>query len=186
MLSVKSFAAAMQPNIWALVNNAGIAFKGDAFDDNVAKVTFSCNYYGTVRITSALLPLIVPGGHVINVSSRAGLLKLLSPALQQRFLDPELSEAAISALCEEFRTAVADGTFAAKGWAKSCYGTSKIAMSAYSRVCARLYPSLHVNAICPGWCKSDMAGRWLIGVLGDACYAAAQRVFRASSCGRIC
>ncbi len=136
-----------------------MAFKGDAFDENVARTTFSCNYYGTVRITSALLPLIVPGGHVINVSSRAGLLKLLSPDLQQRFLAPDLSTQAISELCEEFRAAVADGSFLAKGWAKTCYGTSKIAMSAYSRVCARLNPTLHVNAICPGWCKTDMAGK---------------------------
>jgi NAD(P)-dependent dehydrogenase (short-subunit alcohol dehydrogenase family) len=157
--SVKSFAAAMQPNIWALVNNAGIAFKGDAFDENVARTTFSCNYHGTVRITSALLPLLVPGGHVINLSSRAGLLKLVSPALQQRFLAPDLSTDALTALCEEFCSSVADGTFASKGWSKTCYGSSKIAMSAYSRVCARLNPTLRINAICPGWCKTDMAGQ---------------------------
>lgn len=35
---------------------------------------------------------------------------------------------------------------------------SKIAMSAHTRVCARAQPQLHVNAMCPGWCKSDMAG----------------------------
>lgn len=156
--SVKSFAAAVQPNIWALVNNAGIAFKGDAFDESVARTTFSCNYYGTVRITSALLPLLVPGGHVINVSSRAGLLKLVSPELQQRFLAPDMATDALTALCEEFCTSVADGTFASKGWSKTCYGSSKIAMSAYSRVCARLNPTLRINAICPGWCKTDMAG----------------------------
>jgi carbonyl reductase 1 len=159
--SVKNFAAHAPSSIWALVNNAGMAFKGDDFDENVARTTMRCNFYGTVRITSALLPRIVPGGHIINVSSRAGLLKLLSPALQQRFLAPDLSTDALSMLCEEFSKAVADGTFRQQGWPKTCYGTSKIAMSAYSRVCARLNPALRVNAICPGWCKSDMAGTLL-------------------------
>jgi NAD(P)-dependent dehydrogenase (short-subunit alcohol dehydrogenase family) len=160
MLSVKDFVSRAPPSIWALVNNAGMAFKGDAFDENVARTTMSCNVYGTIRITSALLPRILPGGHVVNVSSRAGLLKLLSPELQARFLAPDLSVDAISSLCEEFSVAVANGTFKQQGWAKTCYGTSKIAMSAYSRVCARMNPMLHVNAICPGWCKSDMAGNF--------------------------
>jgi NAD(P)-dependent dehydrogenase (short-subunit alcohol dehydrogenase family) len=158
VLSVKTFVSLAPPSIWALVNNAGMAFKGDDFDENVARTTLRCNFYGTVRITSALLPRIVPGGHVINVSSRAGLLKLVSPALQQRFLAPDLSTEGISSLCEEFSVAVADGTFKEQGWSKTCYGTSKIAMSAYSRVCARNNPTLRVNAVCPGWCKSDMAG----------------------------
>ncbi len=35
---------------------------------------------------------------------------------------------------------------------------SKIAMSAHTRVCARAHPQVHVNAMCPGWCKTDMAG----------------------------
>ncbi len=156
--SVQALAAALPPSIWALVNNAGMAFKGDAFDENVARTTFRCNYYGTIRITTALLPRIVPGGHVINVSSRAGLLRLLSPSLQQRFMAPSLTVDAITELCEEFTTAVADGSFKDKGWSKTCYGTSKIAMSAYSRVCARLNPELRVNAVCPGWCRTDMAG----------------------------
>ncbi len=156
--SVQAFAAALPSSIWALVNNAGMAFKGDAFDANVASTTFRCNYYGTVRITSALLPRIVPGGHVINVSSRAGLLRLLSPPLQQRFLAPDLSVDTITQLCDEFTAAVADGSFKDKGWPKTCYGSSKIAMSAYSRVCARLNPALRVNAVCPGWCRTDMAG----------------------------
>lgn len=29
-----------------LVNNAGLAFKGDAFDTNVVDTTFKTNYYG--------------------------------------------------------------------------------------------------------------------------------------------
>ncbi len=78
---MQAFVALLPSTIWALVNNAGMAFKGDAFDANVAATTFRCNYYGTARITAALLPRIVPGGHVINVSSRAGLLRLLSPPL---------------------------------------------------------------------------------------------------------
>jgi len=34
-----------------LLNNAGIAFKGDAFDLEIVKTTFKTNFYGTVELT---------------------------------------------------------------------------------------------------------------------------------------
>ena len=54
---------------------------------------------------------------------------------------------------------------------------SKIAMSTHTRVCARAHPQLHVNAICPGWCKTDMAGNCACSLLSGA-----QTCFNATVC----
>jgi short-subunit dehydrogenase len=38
------------------LNNAGMAFKGDAFDENVAKQTLGVNFFNTVKLTEIVLP----------------------------------------------------------------------------------------------------------------------------------
>ena len=66
------------------INNAGIAFKGDEFDENVARTTIETNYYGTKRACDAFLPLLKDGARVVNVSSLAGYVFLgkMSDALR--------------------------------------------------------------------------------------------------------
>ena len=48
------------------------------------------------------------------------------------------------------------------GWPMTAYGVSKLALSAYTRILSRdahvIENGIAVNAMCPGWCKSDMAG----------------------------
>jgi NAD(P)-dependent dehydrogenase (short-subunit alcohol dehydrogenase family) len=41
-----------------LVNNAGMAYKGNAFNEEVARTTLATNYYGTKNVTTHFLPLI--------------------------------------------------------------------------------------------------------------------------------
>jgi NAD(P)-dependent dehydrogenase (short-subunit alcohol dehydrogenase family) len=41
-----------------LVNNAGMAYKGNAFNEEVARTTLATNYYGTKNVTAHFLPLI--------------------------------------------------------------------------------------------------------------------------------
>lgn len=52
-----------------LVNNAGIAFKGNIFGADEAQATIDCNFKGTKAMTEALLPLIPEGGRIVNVCS---------------------------------------------------------------------------------------------------------------------
>ena len=52
-----------------LVNNAGFAFKGNAFGAEEAQQTIGVNFRGTANVTEALLPLIPDGGRIINVGS---------------------------------------------------------------------------------------------------------------------
>lgn len=56
-----------------LVNNAGIAYKGDAWGEDVARTTVETNYYGTRKVCEAFLPIMRPGGRVVNVCSTAGI-----------------------------------------------------------------------------------------------------------------
>lgn len=69
-----------------LLNNAGIAFKGDEFDENVARTTFGVNFFGTVDLTEKILPLIANKGKVIFVGSTMGKLnQLTNQSLIDRF-----------------------------------------------------------------------------------------------------
>ena len=66
-----------------LINNAAIAFKAadpTPFDKQTAP-TLAVNYYGTVAVTEAVLPLLLASDadpRVVNVASMAGHLRQLS------------------------------------------------------------------------------------------------------------
>eukprot|EP00826_Nyctotherus_ovalis_P018624 TRINITY_DN15599_c0_g1_i18.p1 TRINITY_DN15599_c0_g1~~TRINITY_DN15599_c0_g1_i18.p1 ORF type:complete len:179 (+),score=65.85 TRINITY_DN15599_c0_g1_i18:88-624(+) len=61
-----------------LINNAGMAYKGDTFNEEVVRVTFQTNFYGTIDFTEKMLPLIVDSGKIITVTSSAGKLGRLT------------------------------------------------------------------------------------------------------------
>jgi len=147
-----------------LVNNAGMAFKGDAFDANVARATIATNYYGTKAVCKHFLPLIKDYGRVVNVTSRAGLLSKLSPNLQQAFSKEDLTLSELDSLMEKFSSDIAKGTHKEEGWPSNTYAVSKIGENALTRILAREEANntarngVLINACCPGWCRTDMAG----------------------------
>jgi len=145
-----------------LVNNAGIAAKGSAFDETIARNTIGTNYYGTKWVCDALLPLVRPHGRVVNVSSSlsARTLKGMSPALLGKFLAEDLTEPQLDTLVEQFISDVAAGDSDEKGWPHSTYGVSKAALTMYTRILARdsKLEDVAINAVDPGWCRTDMAG----------------------------
>jgi NAD(P)-dependent dehydrogenase (short-subunit alcohol dehydrogenase family) len=157
--SVAEFAAwakAQLGSAQVLVNNAGISLQG--FDERVVRATLNVNYFGSLRVTQALAPLLSDGGRIVMVSSGMGELSAYSAELKSRFLDPELSLEALLALVDEFGQAVAAGTHGAHGWPSSAYRVSKAALNALTRIMARSTPRLRINAVCPGWVKTDMGG----------------------------
>ncbi|KZO96925.1 NAD(P)-binding protein [Calocera viscosa TUFC12733] len=144
-----------------LINNAGIASKGSGFDSQIVKQTLDCNYFGTQRVTNALLPLIKPeGGRIACVSSSMGVLaNLPSRALQAKFGDPHLTHQQLDQLMNKFVQDVAAGTFKSEGWPENSYMVSKVGMTALTKIYAREHPGMLINACCPGYVKTDMAPR---------------------------
>lgn len=105
-----------------------MAFKGDAFDENVVKRTFLTNHYGTAHCIQTFRPLLTKnGGKIINVSSMASVsaLRKMSEANRTRaFATKTLDE--VTELLEDFRKSVAKGTYKEDGWPESAYGMSKV------------------------------------------------------------
>ena len=79
--AVKSYIESQYGVLDILVNNAAVFLDGEWFGNNVESVpmktlrdTFDINYFGTVELTQALLPLIKrsDAGRIVNISSLSG------------------------------------------------------------------------------------------------------------------
>lgn len=79
-----------------LVNNAGVVT--DGFDNyaDLGKIrqTFEVNLFGLIDFTEKLLPLINPGGHIINIDSRYGSFAM--PIDDETSIGYRMSKAALN------------------------------------------------------------------------------------------
>jgi hypothetical protein len=70
----------------------------------------------------------------------AGHIKIIkTKELKSRFNDEDLTKEKLFALANEFSENVRYGTFEAKGWSKTAYGTSKLLINLYPRVKKKYY-----------------------------------------------
>ena len=119
-----------------LINNAGIAewgFKPSDVDLAKVREVYETNFFGPVALIQSMLPLLRKSKHgrIVNVSSSLGSLTLSSD-LQSPFAD-----------------------FLALG-----YNTSKTALNSMTIQFAKELKDtpIKVNAICPGYCATDING----------------------------
>ncbi|KAM7408293.1 hypothetical protein PAMA_002144 [Pampus argenteus] len=151
-----------------LVNNAGIAFKeADTAPFAVqVEVTLKTNFFATRDMLTHFLPITKAGGRVVNVSSFVGSRTLIqcSPALQERFRSEDITEEELVGLMQRFVDEAKKGEHKQGGWPNTAYGISKTGLTTLSMILARRLSQerpndqILLNAGCPGWVRTDMAG----------------------------
>ena len=130
-----------------LINNAGIfgGYPQSALDSTVEqfKAAYDANVYGVVRVTQGFIDLLKKSSEarIVNVSSSQGSITLHSDPSYKYY---------------DYKAAV--------------YLSSKSAMNMYTVVLAYELKdtSFKVNAVCPGYTKTDFNGHRGTGTLEDA------------------
>ena len=105
-------------------------------------------------------------GRVVNVSSLQGFkaLENCSEDLQEKFRCKTLTEEDLVELMKKFVEDTKNEVHEREGWPNSAYGVSKLGVTVLSRILAqrldekRQADRILLNACCPGWVKTDMAG----------------------------
>lgn len=165
---LRAFMLQKYEGIDVLVNNAGIAFK-DADTTpfgTQAEVTMATNFFATRDMCTELLTVIKPHGRVVNVSSMCGAsaLNQCSPELQKKFRSTSITEDELVKLMQQFVDDAKNGAHTQQGWPSSAYGVTKLGVTVLSMIHARRLSKeraadkILLNACCPGWVKTDMAG----------------------------
>ncbi|MBI2013403.1 MAG: SDR family NAD(P)-dependent oxidoreductase [Candidatus Colwellbacteria bacterium] len=113
-----------------LINNAGVLL--DEYDATVIveklRATLEVNLIGTIDFTERLIPLIARGGHIINITSRAGSLD---------------------------KTIKGESHF--PGYYPS-YKMSKAALNMYTATLSKRLKGIVVSSVHPGWVQTDIGG----------------------------
>lgn len=130
-----------------LVNNAGVMMDGDVMKDSTTDIaverirkTFDTNFFGLVELTNHVLPFLLqtPDSRILNISSDMGSLQLHA------------------------RQHPLARTFA--------YNASKAALNMYTIHLANALrdKNVKVNAVHPGWVKTDMGSEFAPLEIPDA------------------
>uniref|UniRef100_A0A5B7BQA1 Short-chain dehydrogenase/reductase n=1 Tax=Davidia involucrata TaxID=16924 RepID=A0A5B7BQA1_DAVIN len=126
-----------------------------------AEACLATNYYGVKQVTQAFIPLLQSNSaRIVNVSSTLGQLKLISNERAKKELSDVdgLTEEKVDEVLRGFLEDVKEGLVENRGWPInfSAYCVSKAALNAYTRVLAKKYPNISINAVCPGFVKTDI------------------------------
>ncbi|KAL7121295.1 hypothetical protein ACP275_02G174300 [Erythranthe tilingii] len=155
-----------------LVNNAGASgiTDGDSGGGKTKRTAYELaaecmqiNYYGTKRTAEKLIPLLElsHSPRIVNVSSTMGKLSSIQNKWARDTLNDieSLTEEKIDQVTNEFIKDLTEGSVEAKGWPSywSAYCVSKAAVTAYTRILAKKYPKILINAVCPGWVHTDLS-----------------------------
>ncbi|PQQ15721.1 (+)-neomenthol dehydrogenase-like isoform X2 [Prunus yedoensis var. nudiflora] len=128
----------------------------------LAEESLKTNYYGTKRVTEALLPLLQlsDSPRIVNVSSGVSKLMNFPNGWAKEVLsDAEsLTEERIDAVLAEHLEDLKQGLVENKSWPTIFppYTVSKTAVNAYTRILAKKYPNFYINCVSPGFVNTDI------------------------------
>ncbi|MED6183162.1 (+)-neomenthol dehydrogenase [Stylosanthes scabra] len=121
------------------------------------------NYYGVKGMCEAFIPLLQlsESPRIVAVSSSLGKLENLPNGWAKGILsDAEnLTEEKVDEVVNQYLKDFEEGLLETKGcWplAHSAYIVSKAALNAYTRILAKKHPCFCINAVCPGYVKTDI------------------------------
>ncbi|XP_019434219.1 PREDICTED: (+)-neomenthol dehydrogenase-like [Lupinus angustifolius] len=183
--SIEDFIRIQFGKLDILVNNAGVngvVVKGEGLEPSITagveganidwnKITTStyesvaaciaANYYGSKGMCEALIPLLKlsDSPRIVNVSSSWGILEILPNGWAKGVLNniESLTEEKLDEILSQFLEDFNKNLLEAKGWPTlfPAYKVSKVALNAYTRIISQKYPSFCINAVCPGYVKTD-------------------------------
>ncbi|KAI7988781.1 Short-chain dehydrogenase/reductase 2b [Camellia lanceoleosa] len=120
------------------------------------------NYYGVKLVTEELIPFLQlsDSAKIVNVSSTMGQLELvLNEKAKKELSDTDsLTEEKVEEVLKRYLDDLKEDLLETKGWPVnfSAYIMSKAALNAYTRVLAKKYPNIAINAVSPGFVKTDL------------------------------
>ncbi|KAJ4979093.1 hypothetical protein NE237_009873 [Protea cynaroides] len=119
-----------------------------------AEECIQVNYYGTKRVTEALLPILQlsHSPRIVNVSSTFGKLQYVSVELAKEVLGDvdALTKEKVDVVLKEYLNNFKENQ------GSSAYSMSKAAVNAYTRIVAKRFPTFRINCVCPGYVKTDI------------------------------
>jgi carbonyl reductase 1 len=140
---------------WRIKLALGIAFKesdSTPFRDQ-AEPTMRVNFFGTLELIRQMLPLLkaAPDPIIVNMASQSGCLKIFKNEQRRSQISRQnLAMQDLEQMCYEFIEDVKAERHTENGWPDTCYGMSKAAVIAMTKVLARENPDITINACCPG------------------------------------
>jgi len=127
-----------------LVNNAGGGAPAsfDGYESHVA--TLKLNFWGTVKVSEACLPLLSDGGRIVMISSGSApsFVAKCSAEKQALLCNPLVTMDQIKGVLDECEaiakaapdTEAAEAAFVAAGYGSNSYGLSKAVLNSYAHV----------------------------------------------------
>jgi (+)-neomenthol dehydrogenase len=128
-----------------------------------AKECIKTNYFGPKLLIQALIPLLLDSNcaRIVNISSKLGQLKEFYNQWVVNLLSDvdELNDEKIDEFVNIFLKDVEEDLLEKNGWPNvlSAYKVSKAALNAHTRILAKKFPNMSINAITPGFVKTDMS-----------------------------
>ncbi|XP_072958404.1 (+)-neomenthol dehydrogenase-like [Typha angustifolia] len=163
----------LKPEALALLNQPQQVAFSTLFDMRLeshekAEECININYYGTKRMCEALISLLwlSQSPKIVILSSEYGRLQHIpNENIRKEIANMNnLTEERLDGLVESFLNDFREEKHEENGWPArgSAYTVSKVALSAYTRILAKKYPTICINSVDPGFVKTDF--NWNTGI----------------------